>query len=110
VPARTAGVTLYEEARVRALIQRPTMTAVEWRTACPWGLFVARRPVSVIDTREQQVEAVSGGWQISPWTRLWIHFWCQRHRPMRGAGSPGSTGGACPGGSRNNWQLLDAQL
>ena len=59
VPVRTAAVHLYEVARVSALAARPLVSAAGLDSACPGGVFIARRDLD-------------GGWDLSVWGSAWI--------------------------------------
>ena len=64
------GVTLYDEARVRGLLEWPAVTLDDCSEVCPHGLLVLRRQVSVLEPLDAQLAAVSAGWDISDWTAL----------------------------------------
>ena len=78
---RTRGSLLYEDARVRALLDWPVVDPVALRDTCKQGLFVAR----LRDLRSEPGNAEPGNaepnslpggdlaqrqWQLSPWVRL----------------------------------------
>ena len=64
---RTRGSLLYEEARVRSLLEWPVVGPVARGETCARGLFVARvrdtGPTLGGDLAQRQ-------WQLSPWARL----------------------------------------
>lgn len=64
------GVTLYDESRVLRLLEWPAVTLDDCSEACPHGLLVLRRQVSVLEPLDEQLAAVSAGWDISDWTAL----------------------------------------
>lgn len=66
-PVRTSSATLYERRRVNELIERLGVPADVRQELCPNGVFVARRFFSVLAPRAEQMEALRGGWVISPW-------------------------------------------
>jgi len=42
-------------------------------TACPRGMFVARRALDITLSRSEQLDVLRSGWPLSPWTRLLLH-------------------------------------
>lgn len=76
-PVRTAAATLYELEQVQALRDRPGVSEEAARASCPHGVFLARRAVSVLDPTDAQLAAVSPGWDISAWARLWFYRWLE---------------------------------
>jgi hypothetical protein len=70
-PLRTTAAHLYDEARVRDLVDRPAINWPSVIAACPIGILVARRHLDPTRSRDQLIEELSGGWtEISPWTWL----------------------------------------
>ena len=49
------GVTLYDEARVRGLLEWPRVTLDDCSEACPDGMLVLRRQVSVLEPLDAQL-------------------------------------------------------
>ena len=75
------GMTLYDEARVQALLEWPEVTLDDCAEVCPQGVLVLRRQVSVRQPLEAQLEAVSSGWDIADWTRLRLVIRCSTRGP-----------------------------
>jgi hypothetical protein len=70
---RTRGSLLYDEARVRALLEWPTVDPSALDGACPSGIFVAR----VMDLRVMDMGThpiADRMWQLSPYARLQIRL------------------------------------
>lgn len=65
-PIQSAVANLYDAERVQELLAWPEVMAKEGRAACPNGLFIARRFVSVLATREEQLAAAAEDWIIGP--------------------------------------------
>jgi hypothetical protein len=78
----TSAATLYRRDRVEELAARPALTYEEARAACPLGMFVGRRRVSVLCAWEDQVSAVSPGWDLGVWTAAFLN------RDLREAARP----------------------
>jgi hypothetical protein len=76
---RSGGATLYDLSLVTELAARPQLSAAEIDSICPWGVFVARRDVSVSASESDQLLAVSGGWRFSIWTAVWIRARVSAH-------------------------------
>jgi hypothetical protein len=67
-PVRTRSAVLYDEERVQALVERPTLGFPDLVDHCPEGVFVARRQVDARLTRAEQLVHLSGGWgAVSTW-------------------------------------------
>jgi hypothetical protein len=81
-PVRTSAATLYERRRVLELVERMGVPADARHELCPNGVFVARRFFSVLAPRADQMEALRGGWVISPWTGLLLESRIARQGPM----------------------------
>jgi hypothetical protein len=81
-PLRTASAILYEPRRVETLLARPGVSGDAARTACPRGVFLARRAVSVLESVEAQLAVASSGWDLSGWARLWFYRWFEDLGPM----------------------------
>jgi hypothetical protein len=70
-PIRAASPHLYDEARVRDLAARRTITWPAVFEACPDGIFLTRRDLDVTRSHDEIVQLVSLGWtEVSPWE--WI--------------------------------------
>jgi hypothetical protein len=70
-PLRTTTAHLYDQERVQELAGRPPIDWGVVAEACPTGIFVARRVITVTLSREEQIDQVSGGWGgLSPW--VWL--------------------------------------
>lgn len=81
-PARTRVATLYDAKRVHALLEWTGVPAEAGRTACPHGLFVGRRLVSVLGPSHKQLEKAAASWRISGASRLWFYRWFEECGPM----------------------------
>ncbi|MDP2773444.1 MAG: hypothetical protein Q8O61_07780 [Nocardioides sp.] len=57
----------------RPLVHERAVDAV-----CPSGVFVARRDLDLRSPRAQQLADLRDGWDLSPWTRVWIRVVCGR--------------------------------
>jgi hypothetical protein len=79
VPVVTPGAVLYDLALVEALRLRPQIDEEHVDTACPWGLFIARREIQVGAPTAEQLAALSPGWAFSPWTSVWLRSRIERH-------------------------------
>lgn len=73
-PFRAGNVCLYDRAAVEDLASWPTMTLPELDALCPVGVFVARRAPDLTADRAAQLASVADGWQMSPWTWLWLRI------------------------------------
>jgi hypothetical protein len=70
-PVRTRSACLYDEADVRALVDTRVVSWREMSERCPYGFFIARRHVSAVADRAEQLAVVSTGWgAISPYRLL----------------------------------------
>jgi hypothetical protein len=82
-PVRTRSAVLYDQARVSELAARPS---IQWGDAEEWspaGLFVSRRDVPATASREEQLAALSTGWDsVSPWEWVVAHLQLQQRGPM----------------------------
>ncbi|HEU4810537.1 MAG TPA: hypothetical protein VFT00_00210 [Nocardioides sp.] len=77
VPQRVTGALLYDDALVGKLVRAPYVDEAE--TACPWGLFVARRHVDVGRPEDQRLASLASGWGLSTWTALRIRVLVAEH-------------------------------
>jgi hypothetical protein len=71
-PIRAGNVCLYDRAAVEDLASWPRLSLPELDRLCPAGVFVARRAPDLTADRATQLASVSAGWQMSPWTWLWL--------------------------------------
>lgn len=71
-PHRVTGALLYDEALMRELVSSPYVDVADADTACPWGLFVARRLVDVSRPVDERLASLADGWGLSTWTALRI--------------------------------------
>lgn len=76
-PQRVSGALLYDDALVNQLVHSPYVDEAE--TACPWGLFVARRLVDVARPEDQRLASLASGWGLSTWTALRIRVLVADH-------------------------------
>lgn len=77
-PLVTPSALLYRTADVEALTRWPLLSVREVDAACPSGIFVARRDLDLTAPRTEQLDAVRDGWDLSPWTQIWIRVVCER--------------------------------
>ena len=71
-PIRAGNVCLYDQAAVEDLASWPVLPLPDLDRLCPVGVFVARRGPDLTAERATQLASVSHGWQMSPWTWLWL--------------------------------------
>ena len=71
---RAGNVCLYDRDTVADLASWPELSLPELDRLCPDGVFVARRAPDLTADRATQLASVSDGWQMSPWTRLWLRM------------------------------------
>ncbi len=64
LPMATPGAQLYAEEAVLGLAARPCLDRQEAAESCPGALFVARRWVDVLAPRDDQVHALTRGWNL----------------------------------------------
>lgn len=69
---RAGNVCLYDRGAVADLASWPKLSLLELDRLCPDGVFIARRAPDLTAARATQLASVSDGWQMSPWTRLWL--------------------------------------
>lgn len=68
---RTRGSLLYEDARVRALLEWPVVDPRVLRDTCRQGVFVARlRDLGSEPSTPPSADLRLRQWQLSPWARL----------------------------------------
>jgi len=72
-PTRLPAALLYDRDQVLALATSPVVSEEALDSACPDGLFVARRPGKL-----------ASGWRFSPWTAAWLQVRIERrgHFPL----------------------------
>jgi hypothetical protein len=71
-PVRTSAALLFEQESVEALAAWPVLSDDLVAAALPGGAFVARRDVDLLPGAPDLVEALRGGWALSPLTAVWI--------------------------------------
>jgi len=69
---RAGNVCLYDRDTVAELASWPKLSLADLDRLCPVGVFVARRAPDLTADRATQLASVSDGWQMSPWTGLWL--------------------------------------
>jgi len=74
VPLRTRSALLYDEDRVRELVEREPVTERELAATCPRGAFVLRmgQGVDVAAPFTEQLDRLRLTWWLSPWARVRI--------------------------------------
>jgi hypothetical protein len=74
----TSAAKLYDAGRVLALRESEPLGDDELDAWCPHGLFVARREVGVALPWRDQAAAISGGWDFSALTAVWLYVRIER--------------------------------
>jgi hypothetical protein len=78
--ARTARpARLYDVGQVIELAARPRLTETEIDGLFPRELFIARRDIDVRAPEDEQLSAVRGDWDLSPWSRVLLRVRCAQH-------------------------------
>ena len=77
-PVVTPTALLYRAVVVDDLTRWPLVDGTAVDAACPSGVFVARRNFDVMSPRRAQLGVLREGWDLSPWTRVWIRAVCAR--------------------------------
>ena len=75
----TPAAHLYERGRVLELATRPWLTHSELDALFTREVFISRRDVSMTAPREVQLEALHGGWDLAPSTRVLLRVRCAQH-------------------------------
>lgn len=81
-PVTCAGALLYDAELVEALVAREHVDLEDLASACPDGVFVARRDVDVLEGTASVRTAVSGGWPLSLARGLWLAMRAERGAPV----------------------------
>lgn len=71
-PIVAARSHLYDASRIHDLVSRATVEHSEVLSACPDGVFVARRDLDATAEPDQQLQALQEGWEFSLPTALWL--------------------------------------
>jgi hypothetical protein len=79
---RAGNVCLYDRDMVADLVSWPKLSLPGLDRLCPDGVFVARRAPDLTADRATQLASVSDGWQMSPWTRLWLRTTVEDGGPL----------------------------